>query len=188
MFRFLPNKKSVQILDFGCGKDFPITKKLRALGYGNTLKYDPEISLVNPVEYLSAWGPEFDVIICRHVAYYFERKDLNHYFSEFKRILKPGGILLIEVINGASFTAQWPYRNDLNTKIIFTEISLREELVKAGFTDTVIVGESVTGTNILWRIARFFWWKIMATIYILERGRCSRNPSVFSKNLIARAQ
>lgn len=186
----LPRDKKSAILDFGCGIDFPIVKHLSVLGYRNIVKYDPSMSPTRPLDYLRLWGKEFDIIICRHVAYYFKKEELRKYLSHFNRILNPKGLLLMEVINGASFTAQWPYRNDLDTKIIFTEYSLKKSLHEVGFTHIKIHGDDFKVTSVrsfLWAIVRRFWWKVLSLIYILERGVDSRNPTIFSKNLIIEA-
>jgi arsenite methyltransferase len=70
----------------------------------------PRYSLVGDVRSLSFPNSTFDLVWCSSVTQYLNKTDLNYAISEFRRVLKPGGILAIKEVDGSSYYF-YPTRN-----------------------------------------------------------------------------
>ena len=184
---YIPKDKNIDILDFGCGINMPVVEALSRLGYDNIAHYDPARNKTEePLVFLKTLRCKFDVIICRHAAYYFEKDKLTDYFDSFRECLKPGGRLIIEAINGASFTHHISYLNDPNTKSILTEHALCGLAVASRFKTVSVHGDKhkIKGLKSLIRISMCKLLEFaLYVIYLTERGIDDRNPIIFTKNI-----
>lgn len=134
---FLADKKSLKILDAGCGTGANMSH-LKRLGevYGVDISKEAirfsrkrglknlKIASISKLPYKTNF---FDLVVCFDVIGQAEVESVKEAIKEFKRVLKPGGILLIRV---AAFN--WLYsKHDkvVHTKHRYTSREL-ENLVK----------------------------------------------------------
>jgi ubiquinone/menaquinone biosynthesis C-methylase UbiE len=139
-------KREVNILDAGCGTG-GVIKALQA--------YDPQWKIsgfdYSPVACAFARGKtsvpikegsiekipfhdgQFDAVVCADVISQID--DGSIALREFARVLKPGGIL---VLNVAAYQWMWSYHDDINdSRHRFRRSELAALLIKAGFKVTL---------------------------------------------------
>ncbi len=97
--KFIPDDKNTRILDAGCGNG-KYASYLLKLGYHNLIAIDlfdtipfKEVPYLKAsIEAIPCNDNEFDFIYCNSVIYHLTKPEKG--LSEFRRVLKPGGILL----------------------------------------------------------------------------------------------
>ena len=199
---WLPSDKSSSILDYGCGAG-ALLQFLESFGYRNISGYEPDTrfasflrqnssipidSTSDPRTYLAGHKGRFDLVIVRQVVYYFPRNGLQQWMNELADLLKPGGRILIEVVNGAMWTGSWVYHKDPYVQTVFTEPLIRALISTANLQLSFLGVEKERVTSfkkLLWTLARRGWFRILSLVFLLERGNDPSNPSLFGKFLIA---
>ena len=138
-----------KILDIGCGKAIMLTK-LNQLGWDCVGTERSEISakkaksnkkidirIAQDLMECNFKNNEFDVITMFHVLEHIT--NLNQVTHELIRILKPGGLLIIEVPNLDSFQSKlgggkWFHIDAPRHLLHFTKSSLSKSICNVGFT------------------------------------------------------
>jgi len=201
----LPESKSARILDFGCG-DGRVVGFLNEKGYSLLEATDIDSQLVDHVnaefkveayplsqfnERKRQLANQFDMIIAKDVIYYLELKDLNELLLTFKRLLKPGGTLLVEIFNGSIFTGPFVMHKDLGILHTFTEHSLEQVLLDANYNIISLQGNKFPTRGIksmVFNMLQFVWRSVLQFIYFLERGIDSQNPKILNRKIIVVAK
>ncbi len=198
----LPVDKNAAILDFGCGNG-RVLKFLDQLGYNNILGVDIDEEAINavpdnlkeqvkclenPIDYLREKKNQFECIILKDVIYYFPREQVVDKCKDIINCLKPGGIAIVEVFNGAQLTALYTGFKDVGIQTVYTETSLRQicELCNLEVQKIFELKTEVRGLkSVIYYCAQFIWKNVLKSIYILERGLDNNNPRLLNKSIIA---
>lgn len=131
-------------LHLGCGKRYiPNFIHIDAIDY-------PHVDHVATIDNLSFVGDNtVDLIYNCHVLEHFKRREVAKVLTEWKRVLKPGGILRISVPDFASLCAVYQRNGELEQVLgalfgrqdylynihynVFDEVSLTKTLEEIGF-------------------------------------------------------
>lgn len=143
-------EKTSAILDLGCGYG-SFLSFLQSKKYTNVTGVDlstQEISICKRLfksynfvqedilNFVSNTNQKFDVVYLSHVIEHIKKEDLFVFLEGVKRMLNDQGIFVIIAPNsGAYFNAAANRYGDLTHEIGFTELSLRQVLMVAGFGD-----------------------------------------------------
>jgi len=143
-------EKTSAILDLGCGYG-SFLYFLQSKKYINVTGVDistQEIALCEKIfnsynfvredilKFVSNTEQKFDVVYLSHVVEHIKKKDLFVFLEGVKRILNDQGIFVIVAPNSAAyFNAAANRYGDWTHEIGFTELSLRQVLMVARFSD-----------------------------------------------------
>jgi len=134
-------------LHLGCGKRY-----LKGFTHVDIAEFE-HIDHQLPIDDLSIFGSdEADEIYASHVLEYFDRKDVISVLNEWKRVLRPGGILRLAVPNFPKLVDVYQTSKDLSSilgplygkwdignqefiyhKTVYDENSLNKVLEQVGF-------------------------------------------------------
>ena len=198
---FLPNDRSVRILDIGCGEGQTL-QLLTENGYKNYVGVDIDRRAVETcrqkglnaehitdlAQYLSGHRQEFGIINMKEAIYYFPDDKMAEYLKRIKDALRDGGRLIVEVFNGALLTGAVFQYKDYKIRHIFTEYGLKRLLEDSGFAVTHLFGTVIKGGTLkrtVWKFFRFLWICILRLIYMLELGSGDDRPKLWSKLIVA---
>lgn len=144
IFKRYPHIKSV--LDIGCGTGLH-TKALHDLGYSITgLDLNPSITnyarkkypdlnfILGDMQKLPQLKlPQYDAIIClcTTFSYNTSHSQVNKVLQDFNKLLKPGGLIIIEVFNPISFLEKFQFKGSffMENPDDFAKMGLRIEVL-----------------------------------------------------------
>ncbi len=199
---YLPEDKKASILDFGCGEG-RVLKFLKDNRYENYLGIDLDQNALNlvpddlkkhtifnkdPIQHLSELGQKYDCIVLKDVIYYFPREKAVDFMRNITQHLKPDGVAIVEVFNGAQLTSLYTGFKDIGIQTIYTETSLKQicELSNLDVKKLFEIRNKKMGLrSILFLTLQGFWNLLLKCIYILERGVDSNNPRLMKKSIVA---
>jgi SAM-dependent methyltransferase len=203
---WLPLPRGSRVLDYGCGPG-GLLRYLAARGYTDVTGFDVDtryaafcrthtsarvIDAADGLAFLREEAERYDLVIARHVLYYFPRSALQEAVVALAGALAPGGTLVVEVFNGAGFAGSWPWVNDPYIQAVFSDYLLGSLLCRAGLRVESLRDEQLASGGGLrrraWLAGRRVWAGTLRVVYTLERGLDERNPRFFGKNLIAIAR
>jgi predicted TPR repeat methyltransferase len=136
----IPSNKSANILDLGCGYGSMLWA-LRSVGYTSLVGVDVSPQQIDAARRLgfehvycqdivsflsSAPDEKLSVIIAFDVLEHFTRPELFALMGELRRVLEPGGRLIVHVPNGAALSGGAVLYGDLSHELAFTERSLKQ--------------------------------------------------------------
>lgn len=199
--KFLPKSKDAVILDIGCGTgDF--LRYLKSKGYlnasgvdvsGEMVEYCRKIGLSNVelvsdlITYLMKNSGKFDAIVLNDVIEHLKKEEIVDTMAAVRASLKKGGILILRTINFSTLGGIYLRYKDFTHTTAFTEFSLRQVLLLAGFSDIKLMGNSCVIRFSALSLLRFIflnlWFMFLKLIYLLEVA--SDRPGIYSKLLIA---
>jgi len=200
----LPSNKQARILDIGCGMGL-FMKYLQRKGYANTMGIDigreaidycktsgleNVLRVGSLVEFLSNKSGMFDFVILKSVIAHLPQDETIDALSAIRDCLKHDGKLVIETFNASSWTGMFMRYNDFTHQNAFTENSLKQVLLLAGFTKISIRPNKYAVkklSQVVVFLIRRIWQLLLRCIYVAERGIGS-NPCILSKLLIAAAK
>lgn len=182
----LPTDRISRVLDLGCGMGH-FLNFLMAEGYQDILGVDigseqvkaarqvtPNVKLVgDSIAFLKNERECWDCIVMKDVIEHVPHSKVVATFGACRQALRPGGRLLIETGNLASFSGVYLRYKDFTHESGFTEDSLAQVLRAGGFNQIMI--QSTDGGIISPRaLPRFLlqhlWHLALRTIYWIERG------------------
>jgi 2-polyprenyl-3-methyl-5-hydroxy-6-metoxy-1,4-benzoquinol methylase len=168
-------KKESKILDLGCGYG-SFLYFLQALKYKNVTGLDistEELDICKRIfgsfnfiqkdifEYLDSTTEKFNVIYLSHVLEHITKDKIFDFLGGIKKILTDDGLLVIIIPNsGAYFHSGVARYVDITHELGFTDKSLRQVLILAGYKDISIknyFGARNLLLNILRKVALFLF-------------------------------
>lgn len=199
---YFPIDKKAKILDIGCGYGALIFF-LRKHGYVNVEGVDLSPEQVACARELGIHGvkqgdlgdlilssPEinYDAVVAFDLLEHLERDELIEFFSQVRRVLRPGGSIILHIPNGASpFFGRVRY-GDMTHEICFTQHSISQLMSIVGFKDVTCFEESPAVTGFI-SLSRWCAWKffrfIMCCMLIAESGE---RGEIFSQNFVVIAR
>ncbi|MGQ0537437.1 MAG: class I SAM-dependent methyltransferase [Gemmatimonadaceae bacterium] len=197
--RYLPAERSATILDVGCGAGHFLSW-LRASGYvsargvdlsENAVRYCVQQGLaaehVQDVrEYLDACPQTFDLVTMNDVIEHFIYDDVVDILRLCRGSLRPAGHLLVKTINMANRGGLYLRYADFTHRVGFTETSLRQVLLAAGFQTVSVEPYRVPSGGIrrsVWRIAGRVLHQFRRAKLFVDLG--ADTPRILSKTLFA---
>lgn len=200
---YLPEKKDACILDLGCGSGL-LLEYLDFKGYTNILGVDVDEIALSTVDkkfkgnikhiddlliFLKSESKKFDLIIAKDVIYYFPPEKIIVYMQSITAALNKNGCIVVEVFNGALFTAPYTAAKDFGILNIFTEKSVRSVLESSLLQVDEVFGVRKIQRrglkNLIYLLGVFLWHLILKSIFLLERGVDNGNPKILTKSIIA---
>lgn len=196
---FFPADKNCKVLDLGCGFGNYVYAAKRC-GYRNVTGIDASESVVavcrniglkclcaDAVDFLKKHAGQYDVILFNDVIEHFKKEELFEILSFIRQALKREGKVIIKTMNLSNpVTGAASMYLDLTHETGFTEISMRQVLLAAGFQDIEIIGADIYigpkpfiyALKIPAKMINAFW-RVLNCLY----GRTT--VKIFEKNLIA---
>jgi SAM-dependent methyltransferase len=187
-FRLKMLDRKSTILDFGCGFGQNL-QRLREFGFADIYGADVNTQALTHckangintfdisagAEILADAGVKFDLIISTHVLEHIPKNQVIGTVAILRKILNPGGQLIVAVPNAQAFTgAYWAYE-DFTHHTLFTSGSLLFVLRAAGFAEPQIIDKRAveglavmpklvrTIASLLYELKYKFWKKMLAS-------------------------
>ncbi|MDP3157126.1 MAG: class I SAM-dependent methyltransferase [Archangium sp.] len=195
--------RQAPLLDFGCGGG-EFLEYLRSQGFEQLCGIDrsqqqvercherglQNVEFVNDsAVWLASHQQSFQTIVLNDVLEHIPKPEIVSTLEALRLSLRPGGQLVVKVPNAANTFGLVARYLDFTHEVAFTEHSLKQVLVAAGF-----VGVELTGLRTQWRptLKRSAYWlantayqRLHRAIYLAAVG--SDAPTILSKLLVARA-
>lgn len=169
--RFFPKDLDSKVIDIGIGRGEMLTM-FKRFGYQNYLGIDISPSTVtfcsniglncvlvqNTEKYLNDHRNEFDLITLCDVLEHIDKTKIIEFTKSLYNALENGAVIIIQVPNMQTPEPSLHRYNDMTHEIGFTEHSLQQLLLLAGFTDIkfypyeIIIGRSLK--NIVRKLIR----------------------------------
>lgn len=149
----LPEDLQARILDFGCGMGFTLMS-LEEMGYKNAEGLDRDRELVaagrsrglavqlvsSALDFLRDHPDSFDAVLLLDLLEHIHPDQHDCFLAALHASLRPGGRIILTVPN-ANASVAWRWRYICWThETSFTEISLTERLLNAGFQSIAVQG------------------------------------------------
>jgi 2-polyprenyl-3-methyl-5-hydroxy-6-metoxy-1,4-benzoquinol methylase len=199
--KHFPNDRNASILDLGCGHGTLIYCSIQE-GYRNVRGVDRSQEQVWIAKSLRIKGIEHcdametlanepvkavDCIVAFDLIEHFKRNELFLFIDEIRRVLKPGGRLIIHTPNGESPFGMRIRYGDLTHELAFTQSSLSQLLLSSGFSKVDCYEDQPIPHGVKSTI-RWFLWKVIRSLLfsyiIVETGDIDRD-AIFSQNFLA---
>lgn len=198
---WLPADRGAAILDVGCGPG-RVLAFLESRGYRRLEGFDRDPDAVAaarsrvgaPVAVEHDWPrlllnrkSAYDLIILKDVIYYVPREQVVDQLRTVREALRPGGRVIVEVFNGASFTGPFVAHKDDAILWTPTEHTLRRFLERAGFSPVTLHAQRPPARTLgrrAFNLAGRAWRLVLRAIYLLERGLSEENPRILTTKII----
>jgi len=198
--RHLPENRGTTFLDVGCGAGNYLGW-LRGKGYDRLFGVDlSEVAVrhcrergfdgvervQDLVVYLDARRAAYDVISMNDVIEHFSHEELLPTLEAILRALRPGGSLLVKTLNMGNIGGLYMRYNDFTHRLGFTETSVKQALLAAGFHRVDVLPYGVPTTSArgrVWSAVGGLWRRVFGTLLLLDVG--IDRPRVLSKTLLA---
>jgi 2-polyprenyl-3-methyl-5-hydroxy-6-metoxy-1,4-benzoquinol methylase len=201
-YDLLPDDKKNKVLDIGCG-DGKFLFFLQQKGYKNIegLEISPQqaeeakkhincpIHLVEKSNlFLEKFIKEYHMITMNDVLEHIPKKETVKFLKAAHDAIIPGGIAVVNVPQVSGFTSMFCRYNDFTHETIFTEMSLKQVLLSAGFSDVKFIKQKWpikwSPRHLVYRFVKLLWNLILKCIYIIESPG-EKHPSSFQCRLVA---
>lgn len=202
--RWLPSERSSRVLDLGCGGG-EFLEVLAASGYTHAAGIDlsgeqiercrarglERVELVDDAEqYLRARPTSFDCVVMNDVLEHVPKATCIPLLAAIRGALRPGGSVVVKVPNLSSVYGPVARYLDFTHELGFTEHSLRQVLIAAGYSeielDTSRVAFSLRPKRIAFYVANAMYRVAHRAVYLAAVGEDA--PRLLGKLLLARAR
>lgn len=200
--RYLPQDRSAPILDIGCGTG-EFLKYLISRGYSNVSGVDVSKEMVehckkcgisnvvraeDTATYLYGNAGKFDLVTMNDVIEHMPKRDALTILKAIRSSLKDGGVLLLRTGNCSTLGGIYLRYKDFTHQEGYTELSLQQLILMAGFEDVVIMGNKghtnfKNPLSIMRTAFLAVWFFVLKIIYKIELGY--DRPKIYSKLLVA---
>ena len=200
----LPKDKDAPILDVGCGAGH-FLRFLEINEYHNgegielsSQQAERARSMVgltvhegDVAELLVSRDEGYAVISMNDVLEHIPKESIITFLETLRQGLRDDGVLVVNVPQVAGLTTMYSRYIDFTHQQVFTEMSLRQVLIMAGFKDVRFVKEKWpikwTPRHLAYRLARWTWHKLLRLIYFIEMPG-EKHPSYMQTRLMAVAK
>lgn len=199
--KWLPKNKEAKILDAGCGKgDFVFW--LIHLGFNNVRGIDISAEQIvagkksgftniyedDVFDELSRNANGYDVVIARDILEHFTKDDSVKFVKSIASTLTSDGIFIIQTVNAENLLWGRLRYGDFTHEQAFTETSIRQLLLVAGFRDIMVFPQRpvVHGVKSLFRYVIWRFFELLFRFYLLIETGSSRG--IFTQNILAIAK
>lgn len=200
--RFFPKDKESFLLDIGVGTG-EMLSYMKSAGYNNyigidisdeTIKYCTNLGLKADLvddtpEWLLNNKGKFDLITLLDVLEHIKKPELLHFLKSIHDALSSNGVLIVQAPNLQSPDGQLHRYNDITHEIGFTEHSLNQILIVAGYKNVDIYGfeDNIPGTlkHGCRYVARTLYWKYVRFTRLISGNL---NPEILNPVFFAVAR
>ena len=201
----LPPDKSAKILDIGCGDGkflFFLQRKgytkIEGLELSSQQASEAKKHVESPIHvvedtvaFLLDHPSTYDMITMNDVLEHIPKKGTVGLLKAVLGALQPGGNVVTSVPQISGLASVFCRYNDFTHEILFTEISLKQVLLLAGFSDIRFISQKWplkwTPRHLAYRLARLLWYGILKLIYTIESPG-EKHPRSFQVRLVATAR
>ncbi len=181
----LPSDLQAPILDVGCGAG-QFLRFLEIQGYRQAegVELSPQqaaearkrvacpIHVEDTATFLATRQGRYAAITLNDVLEHVPKSQTVPFLALLKQGLRPDGVLIVNVPGVAGLTTAYARYNDFTHEVVFTELSLRQVMLGAGFRSVRFVGErwpmKWTPGGLALRAARWLWYRLLRLIYFIE--------------------
>jgi SAM-dependent methyltransferase len=200
----LPSDREARILDIGCG-DGKFLFFLKRNGYvrAEGLELSPCLADIagkrvgcpvhvvdDTIDFLSLNRGRYGTVTMNDVLEHIPKSDTISFLAAVRESLMPGGNLVVNVPQASGFTSLYCRYNDFTHETLFTEMSLRQVLLLAGFSDIRFIKEKwplkLTPRHLSYRFSRWVWFLLLRLIYRIEQPG-EIHPRSFQVRIVASA-
>ena len=200
----LPDDKTAAILDIGCG-DGKFIFFLEHKGYTNVEGLElssqqaesarknvksPIHEVDDTASFLSYKTNSYRMITLNDVLEHVQKQEVVEFLKTIYGAISPGGTVVVNVPQVLGVTSLFCRYNDFTHQTLFTEMSIKQVLVSAGFCNIKFISQKWpikwTLRHLTFRIARLLWYSLLKMIYIIESPG-EKHPRHFQVRLVASA-
>ena len=142
------------------------------------------------VAFLQEHSSTFQMITMNDVLEHVPKNETVNLLKAIFGALKQGGNVVINVPQVSGFVSLFCRYNDFTHELIFTEVSLKQVLSLAGFSDIRFIRQKWpfkwTPRHLVFRLVRGLWHALLKLIYTIESPG-EKKPSSFQIRLVASA-
>ena len=195
--------RDASVLDFGCGVG-QFLYYLKSSGFSNTIGLDVSKSQVerarsmlddvdivlveDPITWLEQQCNNFDLVTMNDVLEHVDISKIPHLLEAVHASLRPGGLLLVKTVNGGYPLGTGGRYLDFTHTTAFTEKSLVQILIHAGFETVDCVQEEIGIYNIAFLMKKLVVYCIRGLLRVIVYFAEGGWPGIISLNLIAVAR
>jgi cyclopropane fatty-acyl-phospholipid synthase-like methyltransferase len=196
----LPDDRDAPVLDVGCGSG-QFLRFLEMKGYRRAegLDLSPQqaaearkhvtcpVHLGESAEFLAERPGHYAAITLNDVLEHVPKDQTVSLLATLRRGLRPDGVLVVNVPGVVGLTSVYVRYNDFTHQLVFSEMTLRQVLLMAGFRTVRFVPErwalKFTPRHLAYRFARWSWFRLLRLIYFIEMPGC-RVPTLWQTRLV----
>jgi 2-polyprenyl-3-methyl-5-hydroxy-6-metoxy-1,4-benzoquinol methylase len=201
----LSTDKEIRILDIGCG-DGKFLFFLQKSGYTNIegLELSSQqakearkhvkcpIHVVEKTSiFLQKHPGAYQMITINDVLEHIPKQETISFLHSALEAIEPGGNIVINVPQVSGVTSLFCRYNDFTHETLFTEMSLKQVLLSAGFSNIRFIPQKLplkwNPRHLAYKLARKLWHCVLKLIYTIELP-AEKHPSIFQTRLVASAR
>jgi 2-polyprenyl-3-methyl-5-hydroxy-6-metoxy-1,4-benzoquinol methylase len=200
----LPAEKTARILDIGCGDGkflFFLQKNgykaIEGLELSSQQAEEARKHVKCPIHvvedttvFLLDHPSTYQMVAMNDILEHVPKHETVSLLRGVLNALQPGGSAVINVPQVSGFTSIFCRYNDFTHETIFTEMSLKQVLLLAGFSNIRFIRQKWplkwTPRHLAYRLARLLWYRVLKLIYTIESPG-EKHPGSFQARLVSSA-